>query len=83
MKTANKQIGIRVPKIPIVHLVATLEEERKPRGWLRTLLHFVQQVLLRSPHLVREQGPGLPALAEHEWRPARIEKAAELSRWNA
>ncbi len=81
MKTANRQIGIRVFKIPVLHLVVTVEPARAPHAGRLARWLGLAAGLLRAPVLAREQGPGLPALAEHEWRPTL--RSADVSKWNA
>lgn len=68
MKTANKQIEIRLPKIQEL----TLLGNPKPPGpnWNGRLLATLAAAgwLLRAPALARETAPGEPPVPEHEWR---------------
>lgn len=67
MKTANRQIGIRVAKIQD----ALAPERRYLRRWLwrlNALAVRLRYLLFEGPRLVRECAPDERELEEHEWR---------------
>ena len=69
MKTAIERRGIPLPEINHRRLKRTLRAHR-----LRALAiaRALAYLALEAPGLEREQGPGMPTLSEHEWRPTRI-----------
>jgi hypothetical protein len=74
MKTANKRIETRLPKIHEITVVGALPEGKRPRRWapwLGAALRLAAYWALEAPRITRERGPGLRPEQEHEWRGAR------------